>query len=209
MIRLLLVIPIITCPLILSLTRPQIRAQLESSFAFPDPAAVKDRLRALIKEELFTQFPPPPLPPPSDTPLDGLFSDSEDEYDYCGDRSRKQLPALYEPEEDDDDDDDDDDEDEDEDEEEEDEEDSPPKPKRAKVKPLSSSSSEPAALEDPRLKLLKELAQAMGAAPGVYRGFGDMDEGEKVRALRQRLKDKGAKFDQVRAHMDIWPTQAQ
>ena len=70
-------------------------------------------------------------------------------------------------------------------------------------KPKKDNTREEAPVDDPDFKLLKELANAMAVAPGVYRGFGDMSHEEKVKTLRKRLKEKGAKFDMVPTAADI------
>lgn len=50
---------------------------------------------------------------------------------------------------------------------------------------------------DPRLVRLKKLAQAMGLVPAIYKDFGEMDVEAKVKALRERLHEKGAVFDKL------------
>jgi len=61
----------------------------------------------------------------------------------------------------------------------------------------------PPAVEDPVFKSLKDLAVAMGVVPGVYRGFPEMTQDEKIKVLRKRLKEKGAKFYNVPTAADI------
>jgi hypothetical protein len=48
---------------------------------------------------------------------------------------------------------------------------------------------------DPRFTRLSGLAKAMNLVPAIYHGFGEMDMEEKIKALRTRLKEKGAEFD--------------
>jgi hypothetical protein len=50
---------------------------------------------------------------------------------------------------------------------------------------------------DPRLVRLKKLASAMGLVPAIYKDFGEMDVEAKVKALRERLHEKGAVFDNL------------
>lgn len=50
---------------------------------------------------------------------------------------------------------------------------------------------------DPRLVRLKKLATAMGLVPAIYKDFGEMDVEAKVKALRERLHEKGAVFDNL------------
>lgn len=71
--------------------------------------------------------------------------------------------------------------------------------KKAKADGEAEGSSSKSAEQPPdsRLVRLKKLATAMGLVPAIYKDFGEMDVEAKVKALRQRLHDKGAVFDNL------------
>ncbi|KAJ8602011.1 hypothetical protein CTAYLR_002765 [Chrysophaeum taylorii] len=57
--------------------------------------------------------------------------------------------------------------------------------------------------DDERVRQLKMLARAMGTGPSVYRGLGNMDVEAKVKALTERLRERGAEFQAVPTAKDI------
>lgn len=62
--------------------------------------------------------------------------------------------------------------------------------------------------QDPRIQRLAKLAVAMGLMPAIFEGLEDVDDEEKVKMLRHRLKTKGAVFDNLPSIEQIKAAQA-